>query len=341
MKRIVSSLCLLSLVVSLFAQPVFEPVTVNASPEARELLSFLYQIRGKKILSGHHNYIKEPDQYTQRVTEITGKTPAVWGCDFGYHGWEYRPQLVREAIRQHQKGSIITLMWHSQRPFEGEPADFKSQVQGPFSAEQWTELVTPGTTMNRNWQAQVDTVAFYLKQLQQAHIPVLWRPYHEMNGIWFWWGDRKGENGYKKLWVMLYDRLVNVHKLTNLIWVWNANAPRLLPNDEAWAYADFYPGNQYVDVLAADVYHNDYKQSHHDQLLELGQGKAIALGEIGEVPTPEILDQQPQWCWFMIWTNWVETHNTPEQVNALYNYSRTLTLDQLIKLKPASVKQNK
>lgn len=140
---------------------------------------------------------------------------------------------------------------------------------------------------------------------------------------------------------MLYDRLVNVHKLNNLIWVWNANAPRLRPNDEAWAYADFYPGNQYVDVLAADVYHNDYKQSHHDQLLELGQGKAIALGEIGEVPTPEILDQQPQWCWFMIWAKWVETHNTPEQVKALYNYPRTLTLDQLIKLKPASVKQNK
>ena len=69
---------------------------------------------------------------------------------------------------------------------------------------------------------------------------------------------------------MMYDRYTNYHQLNNLIWVWNANGPRDKKNDEASDYHLFCPGNENVDILAADIYHNDYKQSHHDQLLDLG-----------------------------------------------------------------------
>ena len=72
-------------------------------------------------------------------------------------------------------------------------------------------------------KAGVDKIAGYLKELQDAEIPVLWRPYHEMNGDWFWWGKKKGEDGYKKLWSMMYDRFVNFHGLNNLLWVFNTN----------------------------------------------------------------------------------------------------------------------
>jgi len=157
------------------------------------------------------------------------------------------------------------------------------------------------------------------------NIPVLWRPYHEMNGIWFWWGDKKGEEGFVALWKMMYERYVNHHHLDNLIWVWNTNAPRDRENDEAYAYELYFPGLEYVDVLAADVYHNDYRQEHHDQLLELAEGKLISLGEVGEAPTTEVLDAQPMWAWFMVWSRWVLTHNTPEKVKELYEYPRTLS----------------
>ena len=123
----------------------------------------------------------------------------------------------------------------------------------------------------------------------------------------------------------MYDRFVNYHKLNNLIWVWNTNAPRQLINDEAYVYDDYFPGLDYVDVLATDVYHHDYRQSHHDDLARLGRGKIIALGEVGEVPTPEILDHQPMWAWFMIWANFVNMRNTPEQMRDLYTYPRILT----------------
>jgi mannan endo-1,4-beta-mannosidase len=123
----------------------------------------------------------------------------------------------------------------------------------------------------------------------------------------------------------MYERFVDHHQLNNLIWVWNTNAPRQLINDEAYAYDEYFPGLEYVDVLATDVYHNDYRQSHHDELVELGQGKLIALGEVGEVPTPEVLTRQPMWAWFMVWGDFVNTHNSPQQIKGLYGYPKILT----------------
>ena len=319
---------------SVYSQP-FEPVNKNASPEARALLSYLYSISGKKIISGHHNGGRDFNKWSQYVKDMTGKYPEVWGSDFGNYYREGNAEaIVQESIRRYHEGYIVTLMWHTGRPQDNPPFDWATSTQGEMSDQEWKELTTPGTALHSKWETRVDTIASYLKELRDAHIPVLWRPYHEMNGIWFWWGDKKGEDGYAKLWKMMYDRFVNVHHLNNLIWVWNTNAPRDRENDEAYDYELYFPGLDYVDVLAADVYHNDYRQSHHDQLLKLAQGKVIALGEVGEVPTTEILDNQPMWAWFMIWSRWVETHNTPEKVKALYNYPRTLSYGQVdIKVK--------
>jgi mannan endo-1,4-beta-mannosidase len=105
--------------------------------------------------------------------------------------------------------------------------------------EQWQELLTADAPLRKRWEAQVDVIAGYLKQLRDARIPVLWRPYHEANGDWFWWGGRGGENGYIALYRMTYDRLVHYHHLDNLIWVWNMNAPN---GKNAGPYADYFPG---------------------------------------------------------------------------------------------------
>ena len=150
-----------------------------------------------------------------------------------------------------------------------------------------------------------------------------------MNGVWFWWCNHKGEHGFKRLWIMMYDYFTNHHQLNNLIWVWNTNAPRDIPGDEAWAYKDFFPGIDYVDILAADVYRNDYKQSHHDQLVVLGEGKPIALGEVGEIPDKEALEQQPQWSWFMPWGWILFLSNETDLINEVYHSDRILTLDEV------------
>ncbi|MGK7395850.1 MAG: glycosyl hydrolase [Candidatus Cyclobacteriaceae bacterium M3_2C_046] len=309
------------------AQP-FPPVNENTIPEAKALLTYLYSLRGNQILSGQHNYGHELTRSTDSIEAFTGKTPAIWGSDFIPYDFKTNIHLdhtFNEALKQHRSGSIITMMYHQSRPY----ADSMGHFRDKMDEEAWNQLMTPGTPIHQTWLKDIDKVAGYLKQFQENKVPVLWRPYHEMNGAWFWWGQKLGPNGYVKLWKMLYERLTGFHQLNNLIWVWNANAPRDWEGDEALAYELFYPGHEYVDVLAADIYKGDYKQTHHDQLLELGEGRLMALGEIGQVPKPEVLNQQSQWAWFMIWARFPWTANTKQQIEALYDHPRVITRNEL------------
>lgn len=319
----------LTVAVPCLAQP-FAPVNPNASDEARALLAYLYEIDDEYTLSGQHSYNQNPNQFFDRVHELTEKYPVVWGTDFIWNGMEDPgPRIVEEAIKKHAEGHIITLMWHAGRPTDEPPFRWRESIQGEVTDAEWTELTTPGTALYQRWQAQADTVATYLAQLRDAGVPVLWRPYHEMNGVWFWWGDKKGEDGFVKLWKMMFDRYVNHHNLTNLIWVWNANGPRDIPLDEGFDYHHFYPGHAYVDVLATDVYHFDYEQKDYQQLLDLAEGRVIGLGEVGQLPKPEILEAQPKWAWFMVWSQWLETHNPRGRVPDVYNHPSVLTHDEV------------
>ena len=341
----------------------FTPVNPDASPEAKQLLSFLYSIQGKYTLAGQHNFVSDLLRYDDAVMEIAGKTPVVWGSDFSFNALggsakkfqhcgpmnltvpftpcdfngrtteELRQGMINETIRQYNNGRIITLMWHGCFPTEGDSCNGSAiwAMENRPSPEVWKELVTNGTELNLKWKQQADNIAGYLKQLQAAKVPVLWRPYHEMNGVWFWWCNHPGDDGFKKLWIMMYNYFTHHHKLNNLLWVWNTNAPRDIPGDEAFPYEMFYPGSEYVDILAADIYRQDYKQSHHDDLLNVGSGKLIALGEIGQLPTVEQYDAQKKWAWFMTWGYFVSENygNTPQMVQAIYNHPQTLTLDKL------------
>ncbi len=316
------------------ADILFEPVNKNISKEAKELLNYLYSLKGKHTLSGQHNYSSSPSGANDSVIAITGKAPALWGGDLVGNFSPQKPKtcrqdIINEAIKQHNNGSIITLMYHQVKPFDSDSLGFSKSVKGQVTDEEWEQITTPETEYHNMLIEKLDTVAIYLKQLQKKNIPVLWRPYHEMNGIWFWYGDRKGKDGYVKLWKIIYDRYVNHHKLNNLIWVWNANSPRNKKNDEAYDFQYYYPGNKYVDILAADVY-GEFEQLHHDQLLDLGQGKLIAIGECGTLPTPEELDNMNQYVWFMNWANllWNNKFNKKEDIRKLYNHKRIITLDE-------------
>lgn len=303
----------------------FEPVNPNASPEVKKVLSYLYDINGKSILSGQHNYNQSMNVFSDSAKAITGKYPAIWGTDFIWNGTKDNGQaIVNEAIRKNKEGYLISLMWHQGRPIDQAPYGWKESIQGKLTDAEWKELTTPNTALNKRWLVQVDQIASYLKQLQDAHVPVLWRPYHEMNGVWFWWGNRPGENGVTKLWKMMYNRFINYHHLNNLLWVWGANGPRDIPKDEAYAYKDFYPGANYVDILGTDIYHFDYEQKDYNELLALAKGKIIALTEVGELPKPEILEAQPKWAWFMVWSSWLWTDNTKERVKEVYLRPQTI-----------------
>jgi mannan endo-1,4-beta-mannosidase len=175
---------------------------------------------------------------------LTGKYPGLFGGDFGFSGEDDkdsilgRPGMIAEVERQYRNAAVIALMWHALRPTEDEPVGFRDSVQGHLTDFEFAELLRPGTDLYRRWCAQVDAIAGYLTELRDAHVAVLFRPYHEMNGNWFWWGGRPGNNRSAALYRQLCDRLVKEHKLDNLVWVWNVN----LPGGNAGAFADYFPG---------------------------------------------------------------------------------------------------
>jgi mannan endo-1,4-beta-mannosidase len=304
-------------------------VNPNASPEARELLEYIYSISGKQTLAGQHCAPLAGDTRLAIVHRRTGKYTPVFGQDFGFSypgywdGINYRQRIVDDAILRSRDGFIITLMWHAVRPTEDEPVTFRESVQGDLSDEEWKDLVTPGTEINERWKSQVDVIAWFLKQLRYADVPVLWRPYHEMNGGWFWWGKKEGEDGYKKLWQMMYERLVDFHGLDNLIWVYNTNEFK----NGVDRHDTYYPGDDFVDIIATDVYTEAFDQENYDQMLELAGSKPIALGEVGNPPSLDILESQPRWTWFM---RWGEGSRDPKlNYREVMNSEQVLSLDDL------------
>ncbi len=290
-----------------------KPVTPNAAPEAVELLKLISSLSGKHTLTGQHNYPNTKDTYTQRAAQNWGKVPAIYGQDMGFakegnqDSYLARPEIVAECKRQYAQGSIVTICWHAVPPTADEPVVFAQRrggpvpaklasVQGKLTDDQFKDILTPGTELYKHWCVQVDTVAGFLKQLQEAHVPVLWRPYHEMNGDWFWWGGRRGEYSTARLYRQIFDRYVNHHKLNNLVWVWSVDRPER----EDRKFADYYPGPEYFDIAALDVY-GEFKQSYYDDLLKVAADKPLALAEVGRPPAIEVLSQQPGWTWWMVW----------------------------------------
>ena len=104
-----------------------------------------------------------------------------------------------------------------------------------------SRAVQSGTAEYNAVIIDIDAIATQLKRLKSAGVPVLFRPLHEAGGKWFWWGA-KGSDACKKLYYIMRDRIINHHGIDNLLWVWSTPE------------ADWYPGNQHVDILGYDSY---------------------------------------------------------------------------------------
>jgi mannan endo-1,4-beta-mannosidase len=282
------------------------PVDPKATPEAVALLHYLYEISGEYTLTGQHNFPNRRAYSTDLATQITGKIPALYGSDWGFaapgdkDSAYVRPALIQELIQRWQDGAVITLCWHAVPPTEDEPVTFSKDVQGHLTDAQFDALLTPGTDIHKHWCVQVDMIAEYLRQLQEARVPVLWRPFHEINGDWFWWNGRRGDetHGTKQLYRQLYDRLVHFHHLHNLLWVWNPDRPSRADRQ----FVDYFPGTEFVDVLALDCY-GAYEQSFYDDLNALSDGKPLAIGETFQPPPVAIYEIQPKWAYYMKWAS--------------------------------------
>ncbi|MFE9751260.1 glycosyl hydrolase [Saccharothrix saharensis] len=186
-------------------------------------------------------------------------------------------------------------------------------------------LADPASTDHRLLIRDMDAIAVQLKRLADAKVPVLFRPLHEAEGGWFWWGA-KGPGPAKQLWRILHDRLVNHHDLHNLIWVWNSVSP------------EWYPGDDVVDVVSADVYlpQGDHGPAigTYERLVDLGgDKKLVALGEVGSIPDPDqIRAYDARWSWFVTWSgSFIQDGvvNPRDFLQRVYHHADIITLDEL------------
>ena len=303
-----------------------EPINPRATPEARALLKTLQTVNGRQTLSGQHSYFSASQLSADRVAALTGKAPRVWGCEWGFsdarHATDdiaYRPRVLAEMRARHEAGQIVVLTWHQASPTVGEPCLFEEGVKMNLTEQEWREILTAGTTLHRRWCEQVDLLAAGLVTLRDARVPVVFRPYHEMNGGWFWWGARPGAGNYQQLWSMLQDRFIEHHRLDNLLWAWCSDRP--------WEGVEAYwPGHDRVDIVGADIYPLPdhpvvFRPEWFDRLNRLAAGKPLALTENSVLPTDAELERQP-WAWFMGWVDLLFEANTEERIRAVYDSPR-------------------
>ncbi|MCJ1688228.1 glycoside hydrolase family 26 protein [Rathayibacter sp. VKM Ac-2927] len=309
---------------------------VTPSPDAAQafpatskaaVLQYLQSITGTSIVSGQHNKepASSPAQYTQQVKDITGQYPGLWGGDLFFTAADAanRQRVVDQAKTEWANGSLVTLAWHACPPTGPSTCAFDGGVKSRISDAQFQQIVTGGTALNTTWKQRMSEVVPYLRQLKDAGVPVLFRPFHEMNETWNWWGGRSGANGGAKIYQQMRDYF-DSQGLTNLIWVWNVQ------DNPAGGWAGYYPGADYVDVVSLDVWYKGFPSSgDYQQLQSIAGSKPIAIAEMGKVPDASLLQSQTRWSYFMIWSEQLRGSNTNAAIQSAYFHPRVLNQGEL------------
>ncbi|MEK5464051.1 glycosyl hydrolase [Paenibacillus sp. FSL R7-0210] len=308
-----------------FRKIQMSPADAELGAPARKLLETLYWLQGQGMISGQHDYLESPDDINNKLKNTAGSYAGLHGYEMGPISGQteklissQRQGVTDSAIRWHKAGGIVAMTYHANLPGS---APAWTNVSMSLSEANFSKYITAGTPEYTAMIAELDKVAVFLKKLDDAGVPVLWRPYHEMNGGWFWWGQK---SSFVTLWEIMFQRYTVYHQLHNLLWVWSPNAK----NKNSEEPAKYYPGSGRVDVLAADIFEGDYKVSHHDTLWDLGRGKLIAIGENGELPPPAVLaGTQNKWSYQMTWGKMLYERNKDAVIQAFMKNSAVFSRD--------------
>lgn len=296
------------------------PANPNASPKARQVLTYLQGLSQKannRVLSGQNagmgsNAVAGFTNYVEKLQQQTGKWVALLGADYGF---DVDPAAITQAnqtLKKHwQAGGLVTVSFHFANPFTGGDSWDTSGVD-------LAALTDPSSWIYPKWKGWLDQLAAGLADLKSAGVVVLWRPFHEMNGNWFWWsmdgGSRASKGSFVALWQQMFDYFTKTKQLDNLLWVYSVNvqlSTYLKP------VAHYYPGNNLVDVVGIDYYRDDTDDldanGSYTSLAALG--KPVAITEIGAknqrdgsfdntVIIKGIKAHTPKAVWWLTWHSW-------------------------------------
>lgn len=305
----------------------------NACASAKKLLNYLSETAGKAIITGQHTQTKLMEEIDY-IRDNTGKEPLLRGFELLAYSpninyddasqecltevYENRETIETALDWARKTNGIVTLTFHWFSPLGGHDKSFYSK-NTDFDAEQ---VIMENTRERAAFYNDMDVIAHELRKFQKADIPVLWRPFHEAEGDWFWWGA-KGPVIASKLYCMMYEYYTNILHLDNLIWVWNC------PVKEA------YPGDEYVDIVSVDVYLTSYEKTdyhiQYEQLIkETSPNKTVALAEVGYIPDINILEQSHiPWAYYMTWSKEFcigEQYNSLDNLKSMYDSGYSLCM---------------
>jgi mannan endo-1,4-beta-mannosidase len=312
----------------------YQSCNPNLQPEAKKVLQYLSDLRAKGIVTGQHTQTMEQAELGY-IREVTGKDPALCGfellgyspnIDYDGSGEECLTEVeenkgtLEKVWEWAERKGLITFTWHWFSPLGGSDKAFY-QRNTPFDARL---VLVEGTPEREAFFSDMDVMAELLKPFCEKHIPILWRPFHETEGDWFWWGHH-GADTAKKLYRTMYERYTAVHRLDNLIWVWNSPV------------AEGYVGDDVCDVISRDVYipvheHSDYSEKYEELIKITPARKITALGETGPLPDMAMLSETSvPWTWYMTWSNNLcrEGVTSREVLKAMYEHPYAVTLDKL------------
>lgn len=283
-------------------------VDEKATKETRDLYNFFREAYGKQIVSGIMAKVNWNTEYAAWVLKEVGYTPKINTFDFvhlfasGADSWINYSDIT-PVKEWHQKGGIVSLMWHWNVPVDDpqklEKIEYAFYAKGKGGEGHNGTVFDPRQVFVENsWEKMVfyddlRTLADHLLLLQEEGIAVLWRPFHEAAGGWFWWGTADGAT-FKKLWQAMYHYLTQagVH---NLIWVWTSEGTD----------TDWYPGDEYVDMIGRDLYHKKNVQEVVREFRQLSKQypyHMLALSECGDVANvSQMWEASAKWSWVMPW----------------------------------------
>lgn len=361
MKQILSLIALATLALASCTQTAKQPEPEASTPTPAEaLLTRIDTLRQHGYMYGHQDdpfygitWQWEEDRSDTR--ELVGDYPAVMGFDLG--GIEMGDEknldsvpfsrIREEAIKHVERGGIITFSWHPRNPRTGGTAwdvndtlVVRNVLEGGEQHEKFVE-----------WLDRVTNFFVSLKLADGTPVPFIFRPLHEYNGSWFWWGQKLcSDDEYKALWNMIQDH-VNAQLPTNVVWAFSPNLQGYWTEE---LFLSRYPGNDRVDLIGEDAYQwgteEDFIKGFSADLAFLNEfaqknGKPLAVTECGKqnstIPDwwtrifKPIADQYPI-SYFLPWRNWHAEHfgaskdaPTADDFKKLYEADNTLFLNEI------------
>lgn len=314
---------------------IYTPCNPDAQEGVKNVMKYLSDITYHKVVTGQHTQSMGQEEL-HHIRKITGKQPALLGFEL----LSYSPNInyldtdeacmtevlenygtLKRAWEWAEAKGLITFTWHWFSPLGGRSKSFFSE-NTDFDA---SKAVVEGTAENRAFLSDLDAMAGILRPFCEKQIPILWRPFHEGDGVWFWWGAQ-GADTVKKLYRIMQERYTNLHKLNNLIWVWNA------PGEE------YYPGDDVVDIISRDMYptahcHTSRKEEYDELVKITDQKKIVLIGEIGSLPSlSAIVEEGAGWASYMTWSHEFclgEEFSSYEVLRETYNSPYAVTKEDL------------